>query len=194
MPVESYPEERLVYSSMNSVEAKESKSLRAVLKGLNLMEYADLLESEDLDLEVLANEVNEDQLERIGVKTLGQRIRILRAAKDAVRSDASVRSDGKGKGKEHSSEQTVGSQEKATVMIAQSGADEGGKKDSEADVEKKRLEEKFETFMKNQKASSGGGGFSKRGVKFEVGQRVEFKIKYMDIAKGRFALELMKLL
>ena len=186
LPVESYPEERLVYLSMKSVEAKGS-SLRAVLKGLNLMEYADLLESEDLDLEVLGDEVNEDQLERIGVKTLGQRIRIIRAAKDArARSD--------GKGKEHSTEQTVGSQEKATVMIAQSGADEGGKKDSEADLERKRLEEKFETFMKNQKASSGGGGFSKRGVKFEVGQRVEFKVVNMDIAKGRIALELVKLL
>merc|ERR1711971_83463 len=192
------------------------------------MEYADLLESEDLDLEVLGKEVNEEQLKKIGVRTLGQRIRILQAAKDArVRSDAvrldAVRSDGKGKG--HSSAQTVGRQKKATVMIAESGADEGGKKDSEADletlgqririiqaakdarvrldgkgkeqsteqtestvlgrqkkatviiaqsgadeggrkdskadVERKRLEEKFETFMKNHHEGGGGGGFSK---------------------------------
>ena len=152
MPVESYPEERLV-ATMNSAKSNGS-SLRAVLKGLNLMEYADLLESEDLDLEVLTK-VNEEQLERIGVKTLGQRIRILQAAKDAsARSEA--------KSKEHSTEvTTVASQKKATVMIAESGADEGGKKNSEADVERRRLEEKFETFMKNQKASSGGGGFSK---------------------------------
>ena len=68
---------------MNSVEANGC-SLRAVLNRLNLIEYADLLESQDLDLEVLA-EVNEKQLEKIGVKTLGQRTRFLQAAKDASR-------------------------------------------------------------------------------------------------------------
>ena len=51
-------------------------SLRAVLKGLDLSEYAHLMEREDLDLEVLAD-VKEEQLERIGVKTLGQRMKIL---------------------------------------------------------------------------------------------------------------------
>ena len=34
-------------------------------------------------------------------------------------------------------------------------------KDSEAGLERKRIEEKCETFMKNQNASSGVGSFSK---------------------------------
>jgi len=100
-------------------------SLRAVLKGLNLSEYADLLESEDLDLEVLAD-INEDELQRIGVKTLGQRTRILQAAKDAAaRSERNT--------KNHSTKTGPGD---ATAMTGENGSDEDRRKDSEADLEK----------------------------------------------------------
>jgi len=77
--------------TVDSMEAN-GENLRAVLKGLNLSEYAELLEREDLDLDILAEDVKEEQLERIGVKTLGQRLKILGAAKKAVRCETGSKS------------------------------------------------------------------------------------------------------
>ena len=55
------------------------------LNDLNLNDYHDLMFEQEIDLTVLA-QLSEEQLSRIGVRTMGQRIRILNAARDASAS------------------------------------------------------------------------------------------------------------
>ena len=55
------------------------------LNDLNLNDYHDLMFEQEIDLTVLA-QLSEEQLSRMGVRTMGQRIRILNAARDAFAS------------------------------------------------------------------------------------------------------------
>ena len=55
------------------------------LNDLNLNDYHDLMFEQEIDLTVLA-QLSEEQLSRMGVRTMGQRIRILNAARDASAS------------------------------------------------------------------------------------------------------------
>ena len=55
------------------------------LNDLNLNDYHDLMFEQEIDLPVLA-QLSEEQLSRMGVRTMGQRIRILNAARDASAS------------------------------------------------------------------------------------------------------------
>ena len=50
------------------------------LNDLNLNDYHDLMFEQEIDLTVLA-QLSEEQLSRMGVRTMGQRIRILNAAR-----------------------------------------------------------------------------------------------------------------
>ena len=153
-------------------------SLRAVLKGLDLSEYAHLMEREDLDLEVLAD-VKEEQLERIGVKTLGQRMKILDAASRAARSDTAM---AKRKSTENTEQKlrkntNQDKMERECATVIEGKTDEGKREEAEAGVERKlegdndkgsvgkndiKIEDKFEKFLTNPKTSSGGGGFLKK--------------------------------
>ena len=56
-----------------------------LLNDLNLNDYHDLMFEQEIDLTVLA-QLSEEQLSRMGVRTMGQRIRILNAARDAFAS------------------------------------------------------------------------------------------------------------
>ena len=56
-----------------------------LLNDLNLNDYHDLMFEQEIDLTVLA-QLSEEQLSRMGVRTMGQRIRILNAARDASAS------------------------------------------------------------------------------------------------------------
>jgi len=163
----------------------DAGSLRAVLKGLNLSEYVDLLEREDLDLEVLPD-VKEEQLERIGVKTLGQRMKILDAANRAARSDRAMAKrksteNSEPKLRENTNQEDKMEREDATATVVEGKTDEGKREEAEAGVEKNlegdgegindkssidkndiKIEDKFEKFLTNPKTSSGGGGFLKK--------------------------------
>ena len=153
-------------------------SLRAVLKGLNLSEYVDLLEREDLDLEVLANDVKEEQLEKIGVRTLGQRLKILGAAKSkAAMSDTRTAKKQSGENPDAKLSLEQVGREDATKTVAEGKTNEDKREKSETDGErqlqgnweennnkkssdgKNNIEDKFEKFLTNPKTSSGGGGF-----------------------------------
>ena len=59
-------------------------SLDGVLNHLGLTQYSQLLESEEIDLPILA-QLSEEQLSRIGVRTMGQRMRLLSAAREAIK-------------------------------------------------------------------------------------------------------------
>ena len=54
-----------------------------VLQHLGLEQYSQLFESEEIDLPIL-DKLREEQLSRIGVITMGQRMRLLSAAREAV--------------------------------------------------------------------------------------------------------------
>ena len=56
-----------------------------LLNDLNLNDYHDLMFEQEIDLPVLA-QLSEEQLSRMRVRTMGQRIRILNAARDAFAS------------------------------------------------------------------------------------------------------------
>ena len=162
---------------MDSMKANAGGSLRAVLKGLNLSEYTHLLERQDLDIEILAD-VKEEQLERIGVKTLGQRLKILGAAKKAeTRSkEQSGEKPEETKLRGNSSQEEV-ERDDATKTVVEGKPDEAKRKESEERKLKEnrdkssvgkndgKIDDKSETFLQNQKASLGGSGFSKTTLK-----------------------------
>ena len=162
---------------MDSMKANAGGSLRAVLKGLNLSEYTHLLERQDLDIEILAD-VKEEQLERIGVKTLGQRLKILGAAKKAeTRSKKqSGEKPEETKLRGNSSQEEV-ERDDATKTVVEGKPDEAKRKESEERKLKEnrdkssvgkndgKIDDKSETFLQNQRASLGGSGFSKTTLK-----------------------------
>merc|ERR1712037_11132 len=175
MGVDICPEESLVVT-IDSMEAN-GENLRAVLKGLNLSEYAELLEREDLDLDILAEDVEEEQLERIGVKTLGQRLKILGAAKKAeTRSKTQSVEKPEAKLRGNSSQEQV-ERDDPTKTAVDGKPDEAKRKEAEERKLKEnrdkssvgknngKIDDKSETFLQNQKASLGGGGFSKTTLK-----------------------------
>ena len=167
----------MVVTNMDSEKANAGGSLRAVLKGLNLSEYTHLLERQDLDIEILAD-VKEEQLERIGVKTLGQRLKILGAAKKAeTRSKKqSGEKPEETKLRGNSSQEEV-ERDDATKTVVEGKPDEAKRKESEERKLKEnrdkssvgkndgKIDDKSETFLQNQKASLGGSGFSKTTLK-----------------------------
>ena len=166
----------MVVTNMDSMNANAGGSLRAVLKGLNLSEYSQLLEREDLDLEILAD-VKEEQLERIGVKTLGQRLKILGAAKKAeTRSKTQSVEKPEAKLRGNSSQEQV-ERDDPTKTVVKGKLDEAKRKESEERKLKEnrdkssvgkndgKIDDKSETFLQNQKVSLGGGGFSKTTLK-----------------------------
>jgi len=145
---------------MNSVKANDGR-LRAVLKGLNLSEYADLLEREDVDLEILAD-VKEEQLERIGVKTLGQRLKIIGAAKKAEtmnKKQSAENLEFRGK-----TSQEKGERDDATENVGEGKTDEGKRKESKEKTENK-IEDKSEEFLTIPKTSSDIEGFLAKSKK-----------------------------
>ena len=66
-----------------------SPRVNHLLLKLNLNEYNGLMTLEEIDLPVLA-QLGEEQLSRMGVRTMGQRIRILNAARDALADEQTV--------------------------------------------------------------------------------------------------------
>jgi len=165
---------------MDSEKANAGGSLRAVLKGLNLSEYTHLLEREDLDIEILAD-VKEEQLERIGVKTLGQRLKILGAAKKSeTRSKKQHTEKPETKLRGNSSQEQV-ERDDPTKTVVKGKLDEAKRKESEERKLKEnwkenrdkssvgkndgKIDDKSETFLQNQKVSLGGSGFSKTPLK-----------------------------
>ena len=54
-----------------------------LLFDLELNQYNNLLTEEEIDLPVLA-QLSEEQLSRIGIRTMGQRVRIINAAQQAI--------------------------------------------------------------------------------------------------------------
>ena len=171
----------MVVTNMDSMKANAGGSLRAVLKGLNLSEYSELLEREDLDLEILAD-VKEEQLERIGVKTLGQRLKILGAAKKAeTRSKKQSGEKPEETKLRGNSNQEQVERDDPTKTVVEGKPDEAKRKKAEERKLKEnrkenrdkssvgkndgKIDEKSETFLQNQKASLGGSGFSKTTLK-----------------------------
>merc|ERR1712210_140288 len=176
MGVDICLEESLVVTNMDSEKANAGGSLRAVLKGLNLSEYTHLLERQDLDIEILAD-VKEEQLERIGVKTLGQRLKILGAAKKAeTRSKTQSVEKPEAKLRGNSSQEQV-ERDDPTKTAVDGNPDEAKRKEAEERKLKEnrdkssvgknngKIDDKSETFLQNQKASLCGGGFSKTTLK-----------------------------
>ena len=128
-------------------------------------ENVKLLEREGLDLEVLTD-VTEEQLERIGVKRLGQRMKILNAAKcsDASsRACLAVRVPEAGIRKETESGPAP---RRETTTEKRSMETQTETEDKDQKGAEKTLEEKFETFMKKPKTSSGDGMLTTGGVLF----------------------------
>ena len=62
-----------------------------LLHTLQLDEYMELMTEEEVDLPVLA-QMTEEQLQRLGVRLMGQRMRLLAAARNAI-SNEDDRSD-----------------------------------------------------------------------------------------------------
>ena len=130
-------------------------------------ENANLLKREGLDLEVLTD-VTEEQLERIGVKRLGQRMKILNAAKcsDArSRACLAVRVPQAGIRKETESGPAP-RRETTTEKRSMETQTESEDKILDQKGAEKTLEEKFETFMKKPKTSSGDEMLTTGGVLF----------------------------
>ena len=128
-------------------------------------ENVKLLEREGLDLEVLTD-VTKEQLERIGVKRLGQRMKILNAAKcsDASsRACLAVRVPEAGIRKETESGPAP---RRETTTEKRSMETQTETEDKDQKGAEKTLEEKFETFMKNPKTSSGDEMLTTGGVLF----------------------------
>ena len=97
------------------------------LNDLNLNDYHDLMFEQEIDLTVLA-QLSEEQLSRMGVRTMGQRIRILNAARDAFASSEVNQNQG--------DELSENSEEEGEEE------EEGPTSDDEEDVEEENLERK----------------------------------------------------
>ena len=98
-----------------------------LLNDLNLNDYHDLMFEQEIDLPVLA-QLSEEQLSRMGVRTMGQRIRILNAARDASASSEVNQNQG--------DELSENSEEEGEEEGPASDEDEG----EEEDVEEENLE------------------------------------------------------
>ena len=57
-----------------------------LLHTLQLDEYMELMTEEEIDLPVLA-QMTEEQLQRLGVRRMGQRMRLLAAARNAISNE-----------------------------------------------------------------------------------------------------------
>ena len=128
-------------------------SLDGVLRGLNLQQYSQLMAEQEIDLPILA-QLSEEQLARIGVNTMGQRMRLLSAAREAiighelgsatVNVDKGVEESG---GSDDGEEEEDGGEEEEEEMEL-GGADlegEVGESDEEAE---ERVQERFEMDLK----------------------------------------------
>ena len=65
-------------------EIHEADGIKDFLEGLNLSQYANLFHEQDIELDILPT-ITEEELQGIGVKTLGQRKKIINAAKALYR-------------------------------------------------------------------------------------------------------------
>ena len=163
--------EESLLPTMDSTKPDEV-SLRAVLQGFN--------QGEDLDLEVLTD-VEEEQLKRIGLKILKSK------RKEGEKKEPEAAIEGKLKEIRESNNNNMVCKtdikiEKFSRKKMEDGrnSQKGSDEKSETGTEVK-IEEKFESFLKNQKASSGGGGFSKKTTpKDPPGKDEEWKSPFKE--------------
>ena len=163
--------EESLLPTMDSTKPDEV-SLRAVLQGFN--------QGEDLDLEVLTD-VEEEQLKRIGLKILKSK------RKEGQKKEPEAAIEGKLKEIRESNNNNMVCKtdikiEKFSRKKMEDGrnSQKGSDEKSETGTEVK-IEEKFESFLKNQKASSGGGGFSKKTTpKDPPGKDEEWKSPFKE--------------
>ena len=163
--------EESLLATMDSTKPDEV-SLRAVLQAFN--------QGEDLHLEVLT-EVEEEQLKRIGLKILKSK------RKEGKKKEPEAAIEGKLKEIRESNNNNMVCKtdikiEKFSRKKMEDGrnSQKGSDEKSETGTEDK-IEEKFESFLKNQKASSGGGGFSKKTTpKDPPGKDEEWKSPFKE--------------
>ena len=167
--------EESLLATMDSTKPDEV-SLRAVLQAFN--------QGEDLDLEVLTD-VEEEQLKRIGLKILKSK------RKEGEKKEPEAAIEGKLKQIRESNNNNMvcktdikieNNFEKFSRKKMEDGrnSQKGSDEKSETGTEVK-IEEKFESFLKNQKASSGGGGFSKKTTpKDPPGKDEEWKSPFKE--------------
>ena len=162
--------EESLLPTMDSTKPDEV-SLRAVLQGFN--------QGEDLHLEVLT-EVEEEQLKKIGLKILKSK------GKEGQKKEPEAAIEGKLKEIRESNNNNMVC--KTDIKIENNfekmedgrNSQKGSDEKSETGTEDK-IEEKFESFLKNQKASSGGGGFSKKTTpKHPPGKDEEWKSPFKE--------------
>ena len=163
--------EESLLATMDSTKPDEV-SLRAVLQAFN--------QGEDLHLEVLTD-VEEEQLKRIGLKILKSK------RKEGQKKEPEAAIEGKLKEIRESNNNNMVCKtdikiEKFSRKKMEDGrnSQKGSDEKSETGTEDK-IEEKFESFLKNQKASSGGGGFSKKTTpKDPPGKDEEWKSPFKE--------------
>ena len=162
--------EESLLATMDSTKPDEV-SLRAVLQAFN--------QGEDLHLEVLT-EVEEEQLKKIGLKILKSK------GKEGKKKEPEAAIEGKLKEIRESNNNNMVC--KTDIKIENNfekmedgrNSQKGSDEKSETGTEDK-IEEKFESFLKNQKASSGGGGFSKKTTpKDPPGKDEEWKSPFKE--------------
>ena len=167
--------EESLLATMDSTKPDEV-SLRAVLQAFNQGEY--------LHLEVLTD-VEEEQLKRIGLKILKSK------RKEGEKKEPEAAIEGKLKEIRESNNNNMvcktdikieNNFEKFSRKKMEDGrnSQKGSDEKSETGTEDK-IEEKFESFLQNQKASSGGGGFSKKTTpKDPPGKDEEWKSPFKE--------------
>ena len=163
--------EESLLATMDSTKPDEV-SLRAVLQGFN--------QGEDLHLGVLTD-VEEEQLKRIGLKILKSK------RKEGQKKEPEAAIEGKLKEIRESNNNNMVCKtdikiEKFSRKKMEDGrnSQKGSDEKSETGTEVK-IEEKFESFLQNQKASSGGGGFSKKTTpKDPPGKDEEWKSPFKE--------------
>ena len=148
--------EESLLATMDSTKPDEV-SLRAVLQAFN--------QGEDLHLGVLT-EVEEEQLKRIGLKILKSK------RKEGEKKEPEAAIEGKLKEIRESNNNNMvcktdikieNNFEKFSRKKMEDGRNSQKRSDEKSGTGTEvKIEEKFESFLKNQKASSGGGGFSKK--------------------------------
>ena len=116
-----------------------------LLNDLNLNDYHDLMFEQEIDLPVLA-QLSEEQLSRMGVRTMGQRIRILNAARDAFASSEVNQNQGdelSENSEEEGEEEEEGPASDEDEREEEEGQDIGDDSEGEEeDVEEENLERK----------------------------------------------------
>ena len=143
------------------VLAPPPPNLDGVLRGLNLQQYSQLMVEQEIDLPILA-QLSEEQLSRIGVKTMGQRMRLLSAARNAILGDAlesetvngeeehleniEVEEESEGSADGEEEEHGGGEEEDdGDELVEEHGGDLEGESDDEAG---ERVRERFELDLK----------------------------------------------